>query len=41
MQYSYLGRTGLKVNRITLGTMSFGELTDEATSFKIMDDTYT
>lgn len=38
MQYSYLGRTGLQVSRITLGTMNFGELTDESTSFKIMDE---
>lgn len=38
MQYTYLGRTGLQVSRITLGTMNFGELTDEVTSFKIMDE---
>lgn len=38
MQYTYLGRTGLQVSRITLGTMNFGELTDQATSFKIMDE---
>lgn len=37
MNYTHLGRTGLKVSRIALGTMNFGELTDEATSFKIMD----
>lgn len=37
MQYTHLGRTGLKVSRIALGTMSFGELADEAASFKIMD----
>ncbi|MBJ9974221.1 aldo/keto reductase [Pseudomonas sp. S75] len=37
MNYSHLGRTGLRVSRIALGTMNFSELTDEATSFKIMD----
>ena len=38
MEYTYLGRTGLKVSRIALGTMNFGELTDEAASFEIMDE---
>lgn len=38
MQYSHLGRTGLKISRIGLGTMSFGELIDEASSFRIMDE---
>lgn len=37
MQYTHLGRTGLKVSRICLGTMNFGPETDEATSFAIMD----
>lgn len=37
MKYTHLGRTGLKVSRLGLGTMNFGELTDEATSFAIMD----
>ncbi|WP_439425668.1 aldo/keto reductase [Oenococcus alcoholitolerans] len=37
MQYKNLGRTGLKVSRLVLGTMNFGELTDEETAFKIMD----
>jgi aryl-alcohol dehydrogenase-like predicted oxidoreductase len=35
---THLGRTGLKVSRLALGTMNFGELTDEATSFSIMDE---
>lgn len=39
MHYTHLGRTGLKVSRIALGTMNFGELADEATSFRIMDET--
>jgi len=38
MNYTNLGRTGLKVSRVALGTMNFGELTDEATAFKIMDE---
>ncbi|WP_434347604.1 aldo/keto reductase [Myxococcus virescens] len=38
MDYAHLGRTGLKVSRLALGTMNFGELTDEATSFSIMDE---
>ncbi len=37
MQYKNLGRTGLKVSRICLGTMNFGWSADEATSFTIMD----
>ncbi|MBW4788118.1 aldo/keto reductase [Alcaligenes faecalis] len=37
MNYKHLGRTGLKVSPITLGCMNFGELTDGANSFKIMD----
>lgn len=32
-----LGRTGLKVSRICLGTMNFGPFTDESDSFRIMD----
>ncbi|ACV75730.1 MAG: aldo/keto reductase [Zymomonas mobilis] len=38
MDYTYLGRTGLKVSRLELGTMNFGYLTDESTSFEIMDE---
>ena len=37
MRYTHLGRTGLKVSRICLGTMNFGPETDEATSHAIMD----
>ena len=32
-----LGRTGLKVSEICLGTMTFGHQGDEKTSFAIMD----
>jgi aryl-alcohol dehydrogenase-like predicted oxidoreductase len=38
MQYVHLGRTGLKVSPIALGALNFGELTDEATSFAIMNE---
>ncbi|MFG7488789.1 aldo/keto reductase [Methylorubrum rhodesianum] len=38
MDTTHLGRTGLRVSRLALGTMNFGELTDEATSFAIMDE---
>ncbi len=37
MHYTHLGRTGLRVSRICLGTMNFGPETDELTSFSIMD----
>jgi aryl-alcohol dehydrogenase-like predicted oxidoreductase len=37
MIYTHLGRTGLSVSRICLGTMNFGPETDEPTSFSIMD----
>lgn len=37
MQYTHLGRSGLKVSRITLGAMNFGELTDQAESTRIMN----
>ena len=37
MQYTTLGRTGLKVSRLCLGAMTFGWSADEATSFAIMD----
>ncbi|MFD5328020.1 aldo/keto reductase [Streptomyces sp. NPDC127092] len=37
MEYTQLGRTGLKVGRLVLGTMNFGPQTDESTSHAIMD----
>ena len=37
MTYSHLGRSGLLVSRIALGTMDFGHLLDESTSFDVMD----
>ena len=38
MNYQHLGRTGLKVSRLCLGTMNFGDVTDEATSLQILDE---
>jgi aryl-alcohol dehydrogenase-like predicted oxidoreductase len=37
MQYTQLGRTGLKVSRLCLGTMNLGDFTSEADSAAIMD----
>jgi aryl-alcohol dehydrogenase-like predicted oxidoreductase len=37
MDYTQLGRTGLKVSRLCLGTMNFGPKTTEEDSFVIMD----
>jgi len=37
MQYVQLGRSGVKVSRLCLGTMNFGPETTEADSFAIMD----
>lgn len=37
MKIKKLGRTGLKVSEVCLGTMTFGGSADEATSFAIMD----
>lgn len=37
MKYSNLGRSGLKVSRLCLGTMNFGSYTNEKDSYEIMD----
>lgn len=37
MEYRYLGRTGLKVSPLCLGTMNFGPQTSEEDSYAIMD----
>jgi aryl-alcohol dehydrogenase-like predicted oxidoreductase len=37
MRYTNLGRTGLTVSRLCLGTMNFGPFTSEEDSFVIMD----
>ena len=38
MKIKRLGRTGLKVTEVCLGTMTFGHQCDEAASFAIMDE---
>lgn len=37
MDHTHLGRTGLRVSRLCLGTMNFGPVTDESDSHAIMD----
>jgi len=37
MEFQYLRGTGIKVSRICLGTMTFGDQADEATSIKMVD----
>ena len=37
MEYTRLGRTGLKVSRLCLGTMNFGPFANEQDSFAMMD----
>jgi aryl-alcohol dehydrogenase-like predicted oxidoreductase len=37
MEHRYLGRTGLQVSEICLGSMQFKWTTDEATSYKVLD----
>ncbi|MEK8129148.1 aldo/keto reductase [Paenibacillus filicis] len=38
MEYTFLGKTGMRVSRLCLGTMNFGVDTDEQTAFRIMDE---
>ncbi|WP_373036671.1 aldo/keto reductase [Sulfurimonas sp.] len=40
MNYRYIGKTGLRVTPICLGTMGFGSWSDEHESFKIMNKAY-
>jgi NDP-hexose C3-ketoreductase / dTDP-4-oxo-2-deoxy-alpha-D-pentos-2-ene 2,3-reductase len=37
MQYKQLGRSGLKVSRLCMGTMNFGWVTDEAAGLSLME----
>jgi aryl-alcohol dehydrogenase-like predicted oxidoreductase len=37
MRYPFLGRSALRVSRLGLGCFNFGDRTDEATAFEIMD----
>jgi aryl-alcohol dehydrogenase-like predicted oxidoreductase len=40
MKYTHLGRSGLNVSRLCLGTMNFGSQTSEPDSFSIMDSAH-
>ncbi|WP_297465648.1 aldo/keto reductase, partial [Thermococcus sp.] len=40
MEYRYIGRSGLRVSVICLGTMTFGSTTDKKEAFRIMDAAY-
>jgi aryl-alcohol dehydrogenase-like predicted oxidoreductase len=40
MKYTHLGRSGLNVSRLCLGTMNFGSQTTEQDSFSIMDSAH-
>lgn len=37
MKYTSLGKSGMKISRLVLGTMNFGDKTEEKEAFKIMD----
>ncbi|MBL7075365.1 aldo/keto reductase, partial [candidate division KSB1 bacterium] len=37
MEYRNLGRTGLQVSELCLGTMQFGWTTDEVNAYRVMD----
>lgn len=37
MEYTHLGRSGLSVSRLCLGTMNFGSLTPPGDAHAIMD----
>lgn len=37
IEHGHLGRTGLRISRLALGTMNFGWQTDEKTSFAVLD----
>jgi aryl-alcohol dehydrogenase-like predicted oxidoreductase len=40
MEYRYIGRSGLRVSPVCLGTMTFGSMCDKKTAFAIMDKAY-
>ena len=40
MEYRYIGKTGLRVSSICMGTMTFGSTTNEKEAFKILDASY-
>ncbi|MDH5464195.1 MAG: aldo/keto reductase [Thiovulaceae bacterium] len=40
MEFRYIGRSGLRVSPICMGTMTFGSMADKKESFAIMDKAY-
>ena len=40
MEYRYIGKSGLRVSPISMGTMSFGSWSDKKEAFKILDKAY-
>jgi aryl-alcohol dehydrogenase-like predicted oxidoreductase len=40
MKYNYIGKSGLRVSNICMGTMTFGKKCDKRTSFEILDKAY-
>lgn len=40
MEYRYVGKSGLRVTPVCMGTMSFGSWSDKKESFKILDTAY-
>ncbi|MCF6201887.1 MAG: aldo/keto reductase, partial [Hydrogenimonas sp.] len=40
MEYRYIGRSGLRVSPLCMGTMTFGSFCDKKVSFEIMDKAY-
>ncbi|MBA3004477.1 MAG: aldo/keto reductase [Desulfurivibrio sp.] len=40
MKYNYIGKSGLRVSNICLGTMTFGKKCDRKISFEILDKAY-
>ncbi len=40
MEYRYIGKSGLRVSVLCLGTMTFGSVTDKKEAFKILDKAY-
>ncbi|MCF6245579.1 MAG: aldo/keto reductase, partial [Sulfurovum sp.] len=40
MKHRYIGKTGLRVSPICLGTMTFGTQADKKAAFTIMDKAY-
>ena len=40
MKYNYIGKSGLRVSNICMGTMTFGKKCDKKISFEILDKAY-